>query len=206
MLYLEQTFNQTCPKYVHRSELLSLSPVILFSCYLAYTPKYTWSLDKIDLYSTQNIDLTANPTAQLPELVIQSNTLDYGLYQFKFQVDLTLSMSQVAMSNSIKTFIQIVPSGLNVIAIQNGIQSQLIGYNQAFSLSPTNFTVDLDNLILPSSLSFQFYCQTIQLNGNSETSNQLNLQTYKSNPSLSMKWNETCFASNSTSQKIIYFF
>ena len=149
--------------------------------------------------------MTANPTAQLPELVLQSNTLAYGLYQFKFQVDLTLSTSQVAMSNSIETFIQIVPSGLNVIAIQNGIQSQLIGYNQAFSLSPANFTVDLDNLILPSSLSFQFYCQTIQLNDNSKTSNQLNLQTYKSNTSLSMKWNDTCFASNSTSQKIVYF-
>ena len=188
-------FSQSWPKVIYRSKLFSLSTATLFACNVSYSTAYTWTLNILAGSTTRLVDLSANPTAQSSEIVMQANTLAYGLYQFRFRVDVTLSTSLV-LSNTIETYIQIVPTGLNVFAIQNGIQSQLIGYNQEFILNPVEYTVDLDNLISPSSLTFQFYCRTTQLNANTQTSNRISLQMYKNNPALPLKWNETCFDSN----------
>ncbi len=194
MIHLEQTYTQANPNSIYRSKLFSLSTSIIFACDLAYTLKYAWSLNKLDVNSNQIIDLSYNPTVNLAELVIQANTLTFGLYQFKFHVNIT----NLVLSNSVETFIKIVPTGLNVYAIQNGIQSQLIGYNQEFTLNPAKYSVDLDNLLSPKSLSFEFYCRTINLNTNTKSNaNQISLQMYKNIFGLQMKWNETCFASNS---------
>ncbi len=201
ILTLQEIFNQSNPKEIYRSKVFSLSPIIYFACNAPYSSRHTWSLSKIDWSSLswQAISMSVYPTASSVELVIQANTLAYGLYRFKFQVDIT-EKSNLLLSNNIETFIQIIPTGLNVFAIRNGIKNQLIGYNQEFTLSPAEYSKDLDDLILPSSLSFKFYCRTLNLNNNFKSS-QINLidlmTTLKTVPSLPMNRTTTCFSSTS---------
>ena len=174
--------------------MFSLSTLTIFSCNLSYSQTNTWTLSRIDL--PQVISLTDNPTSTTPELVMPANSLEYGLYQFTFQVDIQTSSN--ALSNSIYTFIQIIPTGLAVFALQNGISSLLIGSKQAFVLNPAAYSVDLDNLVSPSSLQYKIFCNTINLNSSTQ-SNQVStdLLTFKSNASLVMASNVTCFSSNS---------
>ena len=83
-----------------------------------------------------------------------------------------------------------------VFAIENGISSQMIGSNQQFILNPVEYSFDMDNLVSPVNLTFDFYCQTININQSSPLSFQEALQslkTYLSKSSLILERNVTCF-------------
>lgn len=108
--------------------------------------------------------------------------MDYGIYEFKFKVNF-LSDS-IIYSKTINTFIQIIPSGLAVYALQNGIQQIVIGYAQSLNLNPSNYSFDFDDLAQIQDLSFKFYCPP---------SNIVDLAAYKTNYSLNQT---SCFKSN----------
>ena len=199
LLTLTPFSEQSNPNRIYRSKLFSLSTSIYFACNTSSTYEYTWTLTLVD--SGQNIDLTANPTYLSSELVIQSNTLTYGVYQFNVQVNVITSQYGT-FTNTNQTFIQILPTGLAVFAIANGIESQLIGSSQPFVLNPVGFSFDMDNLVAPSNLVFDFYCQTISLTQSSSSSSQIrssSLKAYLTNSSLTLAWNTTCFDTLSNS-------
>ena len=173
---------------VLRSSIVSLSTETLFACNLTYTISYMWTM----LPAT--IDLSLNPTSFSPGLVIQANTLFYGFFEFTLQVQVTLTSTGQTLSNNQTQTIEIVPTGVAVFGLQNGISGITIGSQQALSLNPTLYSIDLDNLISPSSLVFTFFCSIL-----GGTSTSLDLWTYKSNGSLAMNSNQTCFESNSDS-------
>lgn len=188
-----------------RSKMFYLTSITYFSCNtLSYSFKYTWSVSRTDIVKT--IGLTSNPTWQSSELVIQSNTLDYGSY--KFSLNLTAvafgdKSLQTTTTISISRLIQIVPTGIVVNAIRNGISSVLIGLQQNFTLNPALYSSDLDNVILASQLKFKFYCSPRLLNSSNTLSQSIDLFTYKNGSHLMMSRNTTCFESNS---KKIYVF
>ncbi len=192
---MQQSYTQQNPNLVYRSSLFSLSTLTIFSCNSTFTQTNDWKLSRIDVSKT--IDITANPTSITPELVVQANSLEYGLYKFTFQVN--VQTVDNFLTNSISTFIQIIPTGLAVFAVQNGISSLLIGSRQNLILKPDVFSVDLDYLISPNSLQYKIFCSTINTTLSSTVNNvkNIDLLTYKSNSSLKMASNETCFASNS---------
>ena len=82
-----------------------------------------------------------------------------------------------------------------IFAIQNGISNILIGYSQSYTLSPSIYSFDFDNVATLSSLQFKFYCTSIT-SGVTPTLTNIDLATYKSNSGLRMTLNQTCFASN----------
>ena len=180
-----------------RSKMFSLSTVTYFGCNLTYSQANQWLLSRIDIQET--IDLTMNPSSTTSELVMQSNSLAYGTYIFSFQVNLIVpSMSSgVTFTAMISTYVQIIPTGLVVFALRNGIANILIGYAQSQSLNPTEYSFDFDEQVSIKSLDFRFYCvslfnyQTVPLSMSS-----IDLATYKNNPSLSMNSSQTCFSSN----------
>ena len=182
-----------------RSKLFILSTYSSFSCNSNYTYTYTWSLTKTD--TAELIDLTLNPTSTKSELVMPAYTLAYGFYEFRFQVDL-LSPEYGTLSNAALTYIQIVPTGVAVFGIENGVSAQMIGAQQAFALNPAAYSVDMDFIISASTLTYVFYCNAINLtqatSASASPSLDASLEQYKANSQLVMNWPQTCFSSSST--------
>ena len=188
---------QSNPQNILRSKLFSLNTATYFSCNSSYVMTYQWTLTFINSSSSIKIDLSSNPTWQSTSLVIQAYTLAYGLYAFNFQTNVTITSGNVFLTNNITTYVQIVPTGLAVFGLQNGVSGILIGTQQSFSLNPALYSLDLDNLIQPSSLQFKFYCFPI-ITGSGivvNTTQNIDLMTYKNNSQLQMNWNTTCFSS-----------
>jgi hypothetical protein len=208
----ESRFNnkQISPLVMLRSKLFSLSTITYISCMnQTFTLTYSWTLNQISNSVNKSlIDLTQNPTSHLSELVMQANTLLYGLFEFNLEVKMVTSKENnngllpPSMSSFIKTYIQIIPSGIVVNAIENGISSILIGLQQNFTLNPSKYSFDLDNLITPSQiLQFKFYCTTILFNSTLNQSQEDLFSIKNSGISSSLSRNRTCFDSIS---KIIF--
>ena len=179
--------------------MFTVSSVISFYCNTNFTYVNQWTLSQIG-QQIINIDLSANPTAQLSELVIKENTLAYGLYRFQFQVTVTFNGNSQISSNLAETFIEIVPTGLAVFAIENGVSSVLIGTKQSFYLQPSVFSLDFDNIIQPSQLNFTYFCKTVnQSDPNSINTpvGTIDLFSYKLNQALTMDKSLNCFGDNS---------
>ena len=166
ILNMDSIFTQLNPQVILRSKLFMLSTTTYFSCNFTYTINNKWSSSLI-VNSTYLIktDLTSNPTWQSTSLVIQPNSLTYGLYAFNFQVNVTIvKATNIFLSNNITTYAQINPTGLVVYGLQTGVSGLLVGTQQSFSLNPALYSLDLDSLVQPSSLQYKFYCFTINKN------------------------------------------
>ena len=116
-VYITQSFSQNNPKQIYRSQLFSLSTTSFFACNYSYFLNYSWSLKKVDSFPVIYIDLTTYPTFISSELVVPSNTLDFGLYEFIFQISV-VSSNLNNVSNNASTFIKILPSGLAIFGLQ----------------------------------------------------------------------------------------
>jgi len=203
ILTMNPIYTQTNPQAILRSKLFSLNTATYFSCNSSYTIAYKWSLKLIQNSSSHiSIDLSSNPTWQSTSLVIQAYTLSYGLYEFNFQTNATITKANnvvVALTNNLATYVQIVPTGFAVFGLQNGVSGLLVGTQQSFSLKPALYSLDLDSLVQPSSLQYKFYCFTINQNSITtvNTSLSVDLFTYKNNSLLQMNSNATCFQTNS---------
>ena len=196
---IEQQYLKQNPKQIFRSKLLNFATKTYFSCNETYIQTYKWFINRIDLSPILSMDISSNPSSYSSELVIQSNTLDYGMYEIQFQVDITME-DVIFNSTMAKTYVQIIPSGLVVYPFKNGVSNIKIGSQQSLILNPILNSFDFDNLVDISSLKFKFYCKTIHLNSSvMENNNNLNLLMYKMNNTLQMTSNQTCFASNSKS-------
>jgi hypothetical protein len=166
-----------------------------------YALEYTWTVNQIsNTGNKSNIDLAQNPTSYLSELILQANTLMYGLYEINLEVKLVTSDKSSPLSSLIKTYIQIIPTGIVVNAIENGISSILIGSQQNLTLNPSRYSFDLDHLIAPSQiLQFKFYCTTLLFNTTfNQSLSQIQedlLKIKTSGISSSLSRNRTCFNS-----------
>ena len=195
-------YTQSNPQVILRSKLFSLNTATYFSCNSSYTLTFRWKLTFINSTSNVTIDLSSNPTWQSTMLVIQAYTLGFGLYAFNFQTNVTVTTSGgMFFTNNLTTYVQIVPTGLALYGIQDGVSGLQIGSQQSFSLNPALYSLDLDNLIQPNSLKYKFYCFTMKSNGLGNTivntTQSVDLFTYKNNSLLQMNRNSTCFTSNS---------
>jgi hypothetical protein len=159
-------------------------------------------IDPVTHNISKVVDLANNPSIVSTELYIQENTLSYGLYEVIHEVNVTKTVyPYVTATNSAYSYFKIVPTGLVINGIENGITSVVIGSNQEFYLTPTNYSYDLDELADLSSLNYKYYCRTIDLTSNLiDNSTMTDLSTYKSNTSLTMNANKNCFASSAASK------
>lgn len=193
---MEQSYTQKNPYVIYRSKQLILSTETYFSCNSTQTTQYIWSQTQFNSMNNTNNNLLNNPTVNSSCLVIQPNTLSYGLYQFTFSVKITLSLDGSLYVNNISTFVLIVPTEIVVNALKNGVQSLLIGSNQTLIFNPSLYSIDLDNIVSPYSLSFLFYCQIVSNDSTSLEMNNFELHQYKMNSTMIISSNQTCFESN----------
>ena len=144
--------------------------------------------------------LKSNPTINYAELVLQPQTLSYGLYRLNYRVTM---LYNVSLTSQIDTFIKIIPSGLVLSTLKlsqpmyGGTIEITRGTNQSIQFDPFLFTYDIDSIADITSLTFKYSCQKIDSGLESGypkisgTNKIINLDEIKLNSSL--KIYDKCF-------------
>ena len=139
--------------------------------------KKQWNLYKIvkPLTNNQNdqeqsILIKNNPTLTNQDLVLQPQTLDYGLYCIYFSVTFKSNIfnkNNNMSTLSIDTYLSIIPSGLVLSTLKlsqpmyGGTIEITRGINQTIDFDPFLFTYDIDSKAVISTLSFKYSCQIV---------------------------------------------
>ena len=175
------------------------------SCVGNMVYSYSWEAYMInpnDNSIKKAVDLSKNPTASSIEILIDAYTLGYGLYEFVFQVKGTWNgMKKIYSQN---TYQKIIPTGLAISGLKNGVSCTEIGSKQTFSLNPVEFSFDFDYVASMQNLKFDFYCRKVYKN---QTYSNIAFQ-YLNNKTLSNN-SIDCFNNSSKNlfkEKMKYFF
>jgi hypothetical protein len=142
-----------------QNDLIYISTSITINC-MSLSNVKQWNIYKIENQNEKLIQIQDNPTINYAELVLQPKTLDYGLYRFVF----TVTMVNTGVSNSIETYIQIIPSGLilSTLKLSQPMYGGRIeisrGLNQKIEFNPFLFTYDIDSVAVITSLTFKYAC------------------------------------------------
>ena len=150
------------PCEIKRSEFIDVLAEVSLVCDVSLTNTKAWtifSINPLDGTQLESISLENNPTLSYAELVIQPNTLAYGLYRLNFKITL-----QGIFSSDINHYIKIIPTGLTIMPLFGGAVEINIGSSQQLELNPVSYSIDNDGLLSFNQLQFKFYCQ-IQDNG-----------------------------------------
>ena len=149
--------------------MIKLMGDTIINCLTSLTNQKQWLIYELDQLTgtfLREILLVNNPSINYADLVLQPQTLSYGLYMILF----TVTMENVSFTSFAETFIRITPSGL-VLSSQKLRQSMYggtieitRGQNQSIQFDPFIFTYDIDNEAAISSLKFKYACQIIDLN------------------------------------------
>lgn len=168
--------------------------------YFIFSANIYWKFYKLNSATYQRasevtISSDMNPTVLTKNLMIPGNFLDYGLYEIVFGANTTLVTSTVSVPAETSTYLNVIPTGITVMAMANGATSATIGTSQMFILDPVSYSVDSDGVASMSSLTFKFYCHRV-LN----TSTLVNyVQLNSSNIDLATSVNTNdCFNSSSS--------
>lgn len=196
-------------KTYKRSQLIDIVSITTINCNLSLANQKQWLVYRINELTGQfekQVTLTNNPTINYAELVLQPNTLDYGIYQIIYKVTM-LNTGPTLYESQIDTFIKIVPSGLILSSLS---QSQPMyggtieitrGLAQTIAFDPFLFSYDIDAVAVITSLTFKYYCQVIDNTIQSGyvtmpgSNFKIDLLTFKANNSLNalMNIDQTCF-------------
>ena len=195
----KKSLNASAPLKINRSKFFTIASTTFIYCNTNYQTKYNWTVKKLNkttLEFISSINLSENPTSTSSELLIQRNTLDYGLYNFKLSLVVYFNtINQV--TNEAEVFIEIIQTGLVIFGAQYGVSNFKIGSKQTFYLNPSVYSFDLDSVITPDKLSFLYYCTTKRsLNKNGLSQSGIDLYTYQ-NSVINLDRNQTCFGSKS---------
>ncbi len=105
---------------------------------------------------TQLIDISSNPTQSQAEFSIKECWLEFGYYKFTFEVTFANGLL-----DSEYTYVQVVSSGLLILATENGLNEIQRGYQQSVVLDPVKYSIDYDKSVIFSELNFKFFCRIL---------------------------------------------
>jgi len=170
--------NYLQPLLKNRNDLFSLVGSTALSCNLVLSNEKKWLIFQINEQNgldINQIQLFNNPTIDYAQLVIQPQTLNFGLYRFVYTVTMNIPSSSADSSSSvfsgqISTYVQIKPSGLilSTLSLSQGIYGGTIeisrGQQQSITFNPYLNSYDIDSLIAITTLNFKYSCQLIDAN------------------------------------------
>jgi hypothetical protein len=187
--------NSSWRKMFKSNDLIQLMGEIYINCSSSLLNQKEWTIFKgINPNEEQQIFLNNNPTINYADLVLQPQTLSYGVYKIVF----TVKMANVVFTDHAITYIQIIPSGLVLSALKlsqpmyGGTIEITRGQNQQIQFDPYLFTYDVDNVAVITSLTFKYSCQLIESNIpkgyplQPVTNQTIYLDEFKTNKSLSV--------------------
>ena len=130
----------------------------------------TWTIFRLNELTGKNeqeIFIKNNPTIYYSNLVLQPQTLDYGLYRILLSVKIINANSSLILKSDVETFIRIIPSGLVLSTLRQtqpmfgGAIEITRGLHQPIEFDPFLFTYDIDSIAVITSLSFKYSCRII---------------------------------------------
>jgi hypothetical protein len=162
--------NYLQPLIQKRNDLFSIVGKTNIKCdaFLANAKKWLiYEINEQNGLDMNQIDLVNNPTINYAQLVIQPQTLNYGLYRFVFNVTMTYRINSTIFSNQVYTYVRIEPSGLILsgLSLSQGIYGGTIeisrGQQQPIAFNPYFNSYDIDSLLVITTLQFKYSCQII---------------------------------------------
>ncbi|RNA05799.1 polycystic kidney disease 1-like 2 [Brachionus plicatilis] len=156
--------NITHPKKFFRSDIIIIHTDFKFNVDRDFTIRKKWTIFPIFPNKTiknKSFDLLNNPTVNTYNLVIKSNTLDYGLYLFKLHVELEVNLvnKMTRFEKSIETHVQVLPGGIALFSLENGLEFVRIGTEQGLTFNTIKYAYDMDFIIKIHDLEYvNFYC------------------------------------------------
>ena len=158
---------KTNPKINLFSQMFTIDGVIICAGDMIYS--YSWQaklIDSNDFSIKSIIDLSENPSSFSSEILIDAFNLNYGLYEFMFQLKGIWKGTEKVYSQN--TFQKIISTGLAIFGLENGVSCSMIGSKQSFILNPAQFSFDFDYVASMKTLKFDFYCRKIFKNQSNE--------------------------------------
>jgi len=158
-----------------RNDLISLIGITILNCATVLSNKKEWLIYEVNQQTgidTNQIQMTNNPTINYAQVVIQPQTLVYGLYHFIYTVTMILNSdsNSTSFSGQVSTYVQIEPSGiiLSSLSLSQGIFGGTIeisrGQQQPITFNPYLNSYDLDSILTITTLNFKYSCQIIDSN------------------------------------------
>ena len=161
------------PTIQKRNEFFTLTGITTLSCNSILTNQKKWLIYEINEQNgldINKIELFDNPTINYAQLVIQPQTLNYGLYRFVYMVTMSYTRNSSLFSSQVSTYVKIEPSGLIIssLSLRQGIYGGTIeisrGQQQPITFNPYLNSYDIDSILVITTLSFKYSCQLIDSN------------------------------------------
>lgn len=141
------------PQQILHNEDFSLSSTLQFHCLKSLAVIQQWSIFKCLNSLCTLTEQFHSPTLQLSlsELFLPSNTFDYGIYQMKLTVQMYFSPELISTA---LTYIQILPSPIQVNLVQYGPSIIIRKQQQILILDPGRFSIDPDRIDFNSTVNY----------------------------------------------------
>jgi hypothetical protein len=161
------------PLIQKRNDLFSLVGITTISCNSVLANQKKWlfyEVNELNGLDMNEIQLFNNPTISYAKLVMQPQTLNYGLYRFVYTVAMSFSLNSTAFSSQVSTYVRIEPSGLilSSLGLRQGIYGGTIeisrGQKQPIAFNPYLNSYDIDSILVITTLQFKYSCQVIDSN------------------------------------------
>jgi hypothetical protein len=163
---IDPSMNTSSPTLFKRNDFIQWTGQTTINSSSSLLSQKEWTIFKVIVPNEQQIFINNNPTINYADLVLQPQTLSYGLYRIVF----TVTMIATDCSASSFTYIRIIPSGLVLSSLKlsqpmyGGTIEITVGQNQQIQFDPYLFTYDIDNVAVITSLTFKYACQLIESN------------------------------------------
>ncbi|CAF0988120.1 unnamed protein product, partial [Brachionus calyciflorus] len=155
--------NLSFPAKYFRSEIIKITMKLDLFFIQRHSIKRSWEIFKqVDSTTFSNSSINFfNPTLNTSQIILPSNFLEYGVYKLVHKIRITIltgGIYDVSKESLLETYIEIVPGGVAVFSLENGLDYLKIGKNQSLELNPLKYAYDMDKLTDTSLLDFKFYC------------------------------------------------
>jgi hypothetical protein len=150
------------PKLIKRSNGFSVVGITTIDCEIKLKSTKQWLVFEVNPKTglkNRTVNISDIISSFSAEINIPSNFLDYGIYRFTYQVSMDDDAN--AFTNSVDTFIRIIPSGMAIFTFSGGIKEITIGMGQLIDLDPGKYSYDFDDLLIGTQLTYKFFCRMI---------------------------------------------
>ena len=139
------------PIEFRRSQTFYISSNITLECNGSLATMIEWTICKCDSNCSVRISIDKTLVTTLSEIVIPAKTLEYGVYQLKLTVAMSISPKLTASADA---YVRIIPSGITANLVQFGTSMITQSHQQDLVLDPGSYSNDLDHTIFNISVRF----------------------------------------------------
>ncbi|RNA19749.1 polycystic kidney disease 1-like 2 [Brachionus plicatilis] len=157
------------PQKFFRYEIIKLQVDFTLNFIQKHTMNKSWTIYpalSASSFSSIPILLENNPTVNKSQLVILSNTLPYGVYKLVHWIYVKIDTGYLTdleneITHLVDLYIELVPGGIAIFCLENGLDFIRLGQKQTLELNPLRYAYDIDFLVQPDSLDYNFFCTVI---------------------------------------------